>query len=977
MPPSGLSQVQRSRHITASTHVLATRLTHNTAERVTVGNTPLHVLHLCDVQCVAPLFASCVSLTTMTIHLKYVASSTALEALLCAAATSPTLTHISVIGGVTSMESVAVASGLAAFTWNERVHAQRVLRADATSESPLPRTVRRVPSALEVYPVMSGRGGEPGNARWRRYPSSDRSAALSPYARTPPLAHLRPKRCANSECGVPPPPSASSRPSQWRLRRGGVMWPVLYTVSPRVMPVSHPASLASSPVFLRTPPHVRPLSDHHLEGGVHLTLELHRLEEATAALLLDGLRRAHRIISAEVRLCVVTVDARRAGQRLAHEATKAAAHHRQQRLLRLTQSAASAAARPRRLPQARAKGQDGVARCRWPPHTRGLRVSPRPGLRTPVPPPPSPPQRPPASPRPVTAVEPDARCANQGGRRPLLSVEARGPHQQTARRHVQRLAPRCPIEGVALPWKSCGTPVQPRTPLKPSPSSAAGGGATMRAHRPVLSDNERVAVQTSQADAFRRRGRHASPPPAGVGANALSGLVSPHQHLARAGRLYSPPRWVSRAQLLANGAAPPALPLSKVAFCPTPRSASAQGTLSPAGLQLEPGASSSSSWSSRSSSPLPRPPQPSPRRAAEAFANFVAREQAVEDEKGEHATRPAQRTPPGSVSARLERRSLRRLASSARAPHSPQSYPDALCSPRYCVRRGSDSLGLGAGHRRIPRPQTPPRCSSSRCTCFVCRSRPPRSPVASARPAPRTATPANLENAILALAAATASAPRPRQTHKHDVTSAREGRDDGDVTPTTHSAATSVNGITPTRRRSGGERESDSAAAFHEAATSASSSSRRASRSAHAAADSVHRSLSMDLGEGDHSSARHSRARARMEPAAHRCEGSHLQVSHTQMPSSVSLQSPEHQQRDEEVGYVVYQNSVAFLRARVTEINRHVVWHQVQSAKAVEAHSKRLAELGVTFSDRVTEELTNILMVLTDMEHGSRIGSRR
>lgn len=184
-----------------------------------------------------------------------------------------------------------------------------------------------------------------------------------------------------------------------------------------------------------------------------------------------------------------------------------------------------------------------------------------------------------------------------------------------------------------------------------------------------------------------------------------------------------------------------------------------------------------------------------------------------------------------------------------------------------------------------------------------------------------------------------------------------------------------MNGITPTRRWSGGERDSDSAAAFHEEA--AASSSRRASRSAHAAADSVHRSLNMDLGEGDHTSARHSSARARVEPAARRREGSHLQVSHTQMPSSAPLQSPEHQQRDEEVGYVVYQNSVAFLRARVTEINRHVVWHQVQSAKAVEAHSKRLAELGVTFSDRVTEELTDILMVLTDMEHGSRISSRR
>nr|CCM18320.1 hypothetical protein, conserved [Leishmania guyanensis] len=116
-----------------------------------------------------------------------------------------------------------------------------------------------------------------------------------------------------------------------------------------------------------------------------------------------------------------------------------------------------------------------------------------------------------------------------------------------------------------------------------------------------------------------------------------------------------------------------------------------------------------------------------------------------------------------------------------------------------------------------------------------------------------------------------------------------------------------------------------------------------------------------------------------MEPAVTRCEGSHLQVSHTQLPSSLPLQTPEHQQQQhgEEVGYVVYPNSVAFLRARVKEINRHVVWHQIQSAKAVEAHSRHLAELEVTFSDRVTEGLTDILMVLTDMEHGSRIDGRR
>ncbi|GET91589.1 hypothetical protein, conserved [Leishmania tarentolae] len=981
MPPRGLSQVQRPRHIAASTHVLATRLAHNTAERVTVGNTPLHVLHLCDVQCVAPLFASCVSLTTLTIHLKYVASSTALEALLCAASASPTLTRISMIGGVTPMESVAMASGLAAFTWNEGTHAQRVSRVDATSESPLPRTTRRAPSAVDDYIFMGGRGGERESTHWRRYTPHSPSAALSPYARAP-LTHLQRQRCVNSDRAVSTPFSAFSRTTQWRRRRGGMMWPVPYdTVSPRDMPASRPAPLVSSPDFLRTPPSVRSLSAHHIEGGVYLTLELHRLEEATAALLVDGLRRAHRIISAEVRLCVASAEARRAGQCLVHEAKKAAAHHRQRRWLLMTSSVANTGVPQDPLQQARAEGRDFSARCGRPSRTRGLRVSPRPGVQTSVAAPPSPPQRLPASPRPLTAIEPDAGCPGHEGRRALLPLEGQDPRQKTARRQGQRLAPRCARAGAVLPRQSCGTSVQPHTPLTPFPSSSAGGGATMRAQRPVFSADELVAVHTTQTDAFRRRGRHASPPLARVGEKALSRLVSPHRHLARAGRLYSPPRWVSRAQLLTNGAAPPPLALTKVVLYPTSQAASARRTSSPAELRRELCASSSSSWSSRSSSPPPRPPQPSLNRDAEAFANFGTHEQVMRNEKGEHATRSVQRTPPGSVSARLERRGLGRFTTlSARQPHSPSPYPGVLCSPRYCLRRGSDSLGLRVGRDSTPHQQTVSRCSSSRCSCFVCCPHSPRSPTAITPSVLRRAAPTKLENSILALAAETARAPRRNRLHKRHATSVREVRDVGDVTPARHSAVTSVNGITPTQRRSGGEQESDSTTSSHEAATSASFSSRQTSCSAHTREDGVRRSLNIDLVADDHSSVRHSSGRAQMDVAPRSREGSHLQVSHTHMPASLPLEAPDHphqQQRGEEVGYVVYQNSVAFLRERVTKINRHVVWHQVQAAKAVEAHSKRLAELGVTFSDRVTEELTDILMVLTDMEHGSRISGRR
>ncbi|KAG5495559.1 hypothetical protein GH5_03222 [Leishmania sp. Ghana 2012 LV757] len=1010
MPPSGRSPPQRPRHITASTHVLATRLMHNTVKCVTVGNTPLHVLHLCDVQCVAPLFASCVSLTTMTIHLKYLASSTALEMLLRAAAASPTLTHISVIGGVTSMEAAAMASGISAFTWSEKMCGQRVSCTAAPSESPLPRTARRVTSSPEGHLFLGGQGTGRGGARGPRYLAANRSAAPSPYVGTPPLTNLRRQRCAKSEHGAPPAPSsASSRSAQRRLREGGAMWPASLPISPLVAPLSHRTPLTSSQSLLHTPPPVSPLSTHCIEGGIYLTLELHRLEEATAALLLDGLRRAHRIISAEVRLCVATAQARRAGRRLAHAAKKAVSHHRQRRLLFSARSVAGPVARHSCSPQAREQVRDGETRRRQSLRTNWLRLSPRPGLRASGPPPTPAPLRPPASPRPLTPTEAGTGCTSHGGRRPLLSVEAFGACQQRAWRHEQRLAPRGSAADAVLPHHNRGTPVQPQAPLTPSPSSASGASAHVRAQRPTLCASERAALRTRQADVFCRRGRYASPPFTGVDADAFSCLASPRRHLARAGRLYSPPRWASRAQQLTNGAAPPPLPLSKLAFCSTLQSASARNTSSPAKSRLELRASSWSSWSSRTSSPPPRPPHPLPRRADEAFANVAARAHATEDEKREPAKPRAQRTPPGVASAPFNRRGLRRLITSpTRQPHSPPFYPSNLCSPRYCLHRASDGLTDEAAQRGIPAPQMPPYCSPRPCSCFVCGSRPPSSPVACKRPARPSAVPSSLENATVSRAAAAVRALRPRSSspypyvpfsapsspasspaaelaarksrppYKHDEAPLRERRDAGDVTPTSHSAATSVNGITPSRRRSRDKREADSATASLEAVTSAPSSSKSTFRGADTPAGSARRSMKTDLKEGNHSGFRHSAARARMNSAASRCQESHFRVSHTQLPPSLSLQSPEHepQRLDEEAGYVVYPNSLIFLRARVAEINRHVVWHQIQSSKAAEAHSRRLAELEVTFSDRVTEELTDVLMVLTDMEHGSRVNGQ-
>ncbi|KAG5496307.1 hypothetical protein JKF63_02609 [Porcisia hertigi] len=1001
MPPSALSHLQRPRHITASINVLASRLTRNTVERVTIGNTPLHTLHLCDARCVAPLFASCVSLTVITIHLKYVASSTALEVLICAAATSPTLRHISVMGGVTSMEAAAMASGLAAFTWNPNIHGQRVSCVDAVSSSPRPRTAGPAPPTPTAHRFSGRRYGERGNAFRRWCLASGRPTALSPYASSSSLTRLQLRRYPNSGRCAPPPPDVSLRATHRDLRANGAWWPVRHAVSPRIALVSRPESQASSPGLSRPRRHATPLSAHPVEGGVSLTLELHRLEEATAAMLLDGLRRAHRILSVEVRLCVSTAEARRIGHHLAQEAKKAVARHHDQRLLKLATSAANVVAPEGCPPPARWEGRNSGAHRPRPRYIDGLPACPRQVSHIPAPPSCTPLQRPLPSLRSGPLVKHDARRTTHEGRRPRMWVEELLPRQGMAGPHTHLLSPKSLAAGAWLPHRRIGSRADTHTSTMPSPAFSAGARATPKPHQPVLFTKGRMTVLTSKSDGFRRCARHSpSPVLAEVVSGSHAHSASLHRHLARTGRLYSPPRWARRPRPFTNVAAPLSLPPSDVGLCPSLQSASASSTSSPALERLELRASWSS-WSSRSSSPLPRPPRPSSREAAEAFANFVAREQATGSEKREGADGPTPRTPPAAISARTHRRSIRRRAGfSASQLCSPPPHASVLSSSRYCLRRGRDNLVDKAEPRGVPTSQTPPHRSSSRCSCFVCGSRSASSLAVGTLQPPRPAPPLNSENEILFPAnpvtrapcpnlplphpslsssplsepsSLTSPAQRARRLHNNEVILTRGGRSVGrGVTPAKQSVATSVDGITPSRGQEGGGRESDGA-------TPASSSSRRTARAVHTSTSSPHRSLRMDPGESDSPGGQQVSALARMVLLGSGCQASHSQVLHTQLPSSALRESPGHKNEPlaEEVGYVVYPNSVDFLRARVTEINRHVVWHQIQSSKAAEAHSKRLAELEVSFSDRVTEELTDILMVLTDMEHGSRIDGRR
>ncbi|KAK7198133.1 hypothetical protein NESM_000769800 [Novymonas esmeraldas] len=945
MPPHESSPPARLRNISAAAQALAMRLQRHTAERVTVGNTPLHILRLCDVQYLAPLLASCATLTNVTVHLRYVASATALEALLRAAAASPTLTTLSIMGGVTAMEATALAAGLAAFARAAPSHRRGAADVSAVS-TPVPPSLG---CRLQSTPGGSGGGwrrGEGGRGRRPPQPSSHQSTASSPAVSAPPLLQRQQQQRRAGAVGTAPsspstPAGCASAPaSRWRLRGGGVMW-----LMPRTPSLPYAAATPSSPPPRRVSPAIHRASASSGLRSLHVTLELHRLDEGTAAVLRDGLRSATRVTVADVRLCVSTAEARRAGQWLAQEGRKAAARHRQQLAARATPPLPTPPPTSAALPPELwwAEEHDGRRHCRQRHSREGVPCG-APRLREPHPLPRSPPSRL-AAPGP-----PRTPCSTRGG-----------GSRETPLQICHRLV---------------GGARQHRGAPPASPGSWLGGvGACCSRHARVVSRDEHTVV--APVDAYRRRAQHASP--------SLSGAVPPHtppsptawdRRHTRGGRLYSPPR-------LARAA--PALARARL-LTPVP------AHVSSAASRVELEASSASSWSSRSSSPLPRrpPPPAEASRAGDAHARRM----------------PMPRTPPEPAGAAcVARRGLCRLGA-ATPPHQPRSSPlraDGICAPRYCVRRGRGGPAHLSGPHRAPTPPGPsPRCrvsvrrsssAESRCSCFVCRlhrgggsSPSPRqlSPSSSTAAAPVSTRAEGAMLAVAALAARALQPPRPPSPHaprsvpsspaaspaaahagrhrcKSGGLSGRGRSDTGASAVAAHSATASVNGITPPRRSRANE------TGLRVPAVSPSSSSASLPPPSLPRRSCSARTSHSSAGVG---------ARAGPLDEVHRhAEAHHVRVSHTQLPPSPA--SPADERPEAEAGYVVYGNSFAFLRARVAEINRHVVWHQVQSTKAAEAHARRLAELEASFADHVTEELTDMLMVLTDMEHGSRVDAHR
>lgn len=246
-----------SRYVTPTTEYIAARLRQSTTDRLTIGNTPLHNLHLSDARHLEPSFRHCTSLTSITVHLQYVASSVALEVLLQGAATCRSLQRLHIVGGVSQMEGRAIGVGLAAFT------AMEWLAPHSSPPSSPGTAMRHHRCHRPLHPLL---------------PSQQPSRPLPASAR-----YLQTEQQA---------PLTVSSPL---ARGGGVMWrysPITQT-KPSTPPLPRPHAQSKPP---------RPWLEALQRGGVRLVLELNQMDEQSAESILAGLRASQRFTRVELRL---------------------------------------------------------------------------------------------------------------------------------------------------------------------------------------------------------------------------------------------------------------------------------------------------------------------------------------------------------------------------------------------------------------------------------------------------------------------------------------------------------------------------------------------------------------------------------------------------------------------------------------------------------------------------------------------------
>ncbi|RNF01671.1 hypothetical protein TraAM80_06839 [Trypanosoma rangeli] len=101
------------------TTLTAAALLHNTATRVTLGNTPLHAVPVTVAQQLKPLLESSTSLTAFTVHTQFTPPES-LRLLLLGASRCRSLQHVRLVGGISVLQSKMLMSAFMQFTFARR-----------------------------------------------------------------------------------------------------------------------------------------------------------------------------------------------------------------------------------------------------------------------------------------------------------------------------------------------------------------------------------------------------------------------------------------------------------------------------------------------------------------------------------------------------------------------------------------------------------------------------------------------------------------------------------------------------------------------------------------------------------------------------------------------------------------------------------------------------------------------------------------
>ncbi|EAN83646.1 hypothetical protein C3747_135g65 [Trypanosoma cruzi] len=97
----------------------AAALLHNTATRVTLGNTPLHAVPVTVAKQLKPLLESSTSLTVLTVHTQFTPPES-LRLILLGASRCRSLQHMRLVGGISVLQSKMIMSAFMQFTFARR-----------------------------------------------------------------------------------------------------------------------------------------------------------------------------------------------------------------------------------------------------------------------------------------------------------------------------------------------------------------------------------------------------------------------------------------------------------------------------------------------------------------------------------------------------------------------------------------------------------------------------------------------------------------------------------------------------------------------------------------------------------------------------------------------------------------------------------------------------------------------------------------